>query len=370
MKKRKVLAMMMLAVSLCTTSITGCSGTDTESATLDGDLTKKTVITINGTKVTMDTMMYYIMEQEAEYSYYDTYYMATYGTSYWDMELDDNVTVREKLKEYVFEVAQLYEIFYQEAEAKGYELTEDDISEAEENAESIWESMSDKQKEATDLTQDSLTEIYKKISLATKYYDDVDAGLEIDEDAATESVNKDDYKEYSIEMMTLDKTTEDDDGYTVDVPKKTLKKALKRMETYQKKAEKKNSLEDVLPKKEKYIEVQSMVFMEGDGQLNDTLQTAAMKLENDAYTDIIEVDAGYVIIRMVDNECTDSYDEAVETAIEDAQTEAFDNAYEEIKKSYDVEVNDELWDQVTIGNLTIDDEDEESVEVTDDTSEE
>ena len=36
------------------------------------------------------------------------------------------------------------------------------------------------------------------ISLATKYYDEIDAGIGIDEDAVTKDIHPEDYKEYAI----------------------------------------------------------------------------------------------------------------------------------------------------------------------------
>lgn len=376
MKTLKKLTAFVLSAVLCIFGMTGCSGDDSDTPVLsgkllDGDLTKKTVMVVNDAEITMDTMMYYIMQQEAEYSYDDTYYTATYGISYWDMELDDEkTTVRQKVEEYIIEIAQLYEIFYQEAEKQGYELNEADIEEAKVNADSIWESMSDSQKEITDLTEESLEEIFKKISLATKYYDEVDAGLVVDEEKAAASVKKEDYKEYQIEMMCLDRLEEDEEGYLVDVPEKKMKAALSHMEKCRKKLKKGTSLQDVLPEKETRIYVQDKTFCEGDKQLSTELEAAALKLKNDGWTDIIDTEDGYVLIRMVNNDSTESYDQAVTEAVEEAQTDAFEQAYAKIKEDYQVELKTDIWDQIEIGNLTIDDEDEMSVEATDEASQE
>ncbi len=366
--KRLIMAMFLL---LLLPGLAGCSGSE-DASLPGGGLKSQTIITVNDTKIAMDTMMYYIMEQESEYSYYDVYYKATYGTSYWDLEVEEEEgrTVRDEIKDYILEIAQLYEVFYQEAQKRGYELTEEDEEEAKSNASSIWEKMSDRQKETTELTEELLVEIFKKISLATKLYDDVDAKLVVDEEAARNSVNPEDYKEYSIEIMSLDNIEEDDEGYWVDVPKKELKKAVKRMEQYGKKLKKGKTMEEVVPESEKRITVESLLFMEGDKQLGEVLEKAAVALKNDEHTGVIETDDGYFMIRMDNNESTESYDTAVQTAVEDAQTAAFEAAYNEIKKAYQVEINQDRWDQVVIGNLTIDAEEEESVEAPAEVSEE
>lgn len=357
LKKITKLAALILMVTLIVTMITGCSGKNSSNA-VGGDLAKKVVLTIDDTEVTMDTMMYYIMQQEAEYSYDDVYSMATYGTSYWDLELDDDgTTVREEVKKYVLEMAQLYEVFYLEAGKTGYELTEENIEEAKANASSIWLSMSDNQKKVTGLTEETLIEIFKRISLATKYYDDIESELAVDEEEITAGVKKEDYKEYIIEMMCLDKMEEINDEGTMDyVPEKKLKAAKKRMEKYRKKIKKETSLRDVLSKKEKRIYVQDMTFIEGDKRLNSTLEEAAKKLDNDGHTEIIDTTDGYVIIRMVDNASTESYDRAVQTAIENAKEEALEQKYQDVKKSYKIEIKEDIWEPIEIGNLTIDEE--------------
>lgn len=372
MRKLKMLTTIVLTALLIVMNIAGCSKSDTNTALLEGDLTKKIVMTVNNTEITMDTMMYYIMQQEAEYSYNDIYYTATYGTSYWDLEMegeDSKVTVRQEVQEYIIEVAQLYEIFYQESKAKGYELTEEDIEEAELNAYTIWQNMSEHQKEVTNLTQEALTEIFKKISLATKYYDEVEAGLGVDEEAITKTIHQEDYKEYSIEIMYLDNTEEDKDGSLIDVKRKELKAALKRMKKYKEQRKKGESLETLLAEDEDRIYVTQQNFIEGDRRISPILEAEAVNLKNDENTDIIETNDGYFLIRMVDNAATDSYEEAVAKAIEDTETEAFEKAYEEIRKSYKTEIKINLWDQIQIGNLTIDEEGEELIEMPDATSE-
>ncbi len=230
--------------------------------------------------------------------------------------------------------------------------------------------MSEHQKEVTNLTEESLIEIFKKISLATKYYDEIDAGIGIDEDAVTKDIHPEDYKEYAIEMMCLDKMEEDDEGYLVDVPKKKLEKSLKQMKAYEKKLKKGTSLQEVLSKKEKRIYVQEQNFIEGDKRLSSLLEAEAIKLKNNQHSEIIETEDGYVIIRMVDNAATESYDEAVAKAIETAESDAFEQAYVKVKESYQVDTKVDIWDQIEIGNLTIDKEEEESIEVPNDVSSE
>lgn len=358
MKKRKILAALGLAMTLV---LSGCNSDSQDQ----GD-SKETVISVNDTDITRDTLMFHIMQQEAEYSEYDTYYTASTGASYWDSAIDESgTTVRSQVQDYILEVAQMYEIFAQEAEKAGYEMTDEMKTEAAQNAAAVWDSMSDHQKEVTGLTKETLTKIYERISLGTKKFDEVEAGIQIDQDAVTATVNQDDYKEYSIQMMCLDKMEEvDEDGTMENVPEAKLKKALKRLKSYAKKVTKKKTLKKALPDNEKRIYVNEIKFIEGDSTLMDILEQPATKLKNGETTGVIDTENGYVVIQMIDNQCTDSYDEAVAAALEQAETDAFEAEFQKLKEQYKIEIKEDIWKDLTIGHLTIDDEEPESVNVT------
>ncbi len=95
-------------------------------------------------------------------------------------------------------------------------------------------------------------------------------------------------------------------------------------------------------------------FVLDDGTAEEAYQDAAVALEKDAFTkDIVETDTGFYIIKMVDNNASDAYDKAVTEAISQAEQDAFDAEYENIKKEYTIEVNSKVWDPIVIGKTTI-----------------
>ncbi len=55
---------------------------------------------------------------------------------------------------------------------------------------------------------------------------------------------------------------------------------------------------------------------------------------------------------MIDNNSTEAYEAECDKAIETAQEAKYDEWYKGIKDSYKVEVNNEIWDEVTIGAVT------------------
>lgn len=55
---------------------------------------------------------------------------------------------------------------------------------------------------------------------------------------------------------------------------------------------------------------------------------------------------------MIDNNSTETYDSECEAAISAVQEEKYIEWYNSIKESYNIVVNNEIWDTVTIGGVT------------------
>ena len=55
---------------------------------------------------------------------------------------------------------------------------------------------------------------------------------------------------------------------------------------------------------------------------------------------------------MIDNNSTEAYQSECDKAIDAARQAKYDEWYKGIKDSYKVEINNEIWDEVTIGAVT------------------
>ena len=67
----------------------------------------------------------------------------------------------------------------------------------------------------------------------------------------------------------------------------------------------------------------------------------------------LDEEAGYyVFVKMIDNNSTESYESACDSAIKEAQDAKYDEWYTALKDGYKIEINDEIWDTVVIGTVT------------------
>jgi foldase protein PrsA len=346
-KTRRIMSLLLVCVlAIGMTLTTGCSKKDKAT-------TSPVVVTVGDKEIQLNEMMYYIYAVETTGASYDAAYQSYYGTSYWDMEYSEGVTMREQTKKYVMDTAVMYEILYEKALAAGYTMTDEEKTEAESNADQIMTNITEEQLKVTGFTKDVLTKVQEKLIVGEKYYNELAEGYDINEDEIKSGIKAEDYKQYDTEYLFVPTQTYDANYQPVVLTDEEKEAALTSI---------KNALDKVkageefsaIAEADTTLQNSTVNFVYGDTNAETAYQDAAIKLDNDAVTnDIVETSLGYYIIKMVNNNSTESYDAAVDEAIKAKQQEAFDADYENIKKEYTITVNDAEWDKIVMGQTTI-----------------
>jgi foldase protein PrsA len=344
-KSKKILNLLLIALLAVGMTLTGCSKKQNPAESL--------VLTVNEQNVYLNEMMYYIYAVEASGAQWEQMYQTYYNSSYWDTEYEEGKTMRDQAKEYVMDTAIKYEIIYDKAVKADYTLTEDEKLQAESNAATILSEMTEDVLKITGFTKEILTKVQEKLMLGEKYYSKVVEDLAIDNDAIKDSIKFDDYKQYNTEYIFAATSKMDESYNAVEL-------------SDEEKAAAKTAVTDALEKVKEGAEFADIVkdndtlttadanFVYEDGSMETEYQDAAMKLENGDVTDsIIETETGYYIIKMVDNNSSESYDTAVSDAIATAEDEGFTAEYNKMKEDYTTTINAKVWDSIKLGNITI-----------------
>lgn len=334
--------------------------------------TTPVVATVNEEEIHMDEMMYYIYEAELTGNANEEMYQTFFGESYWDMTDDSGTTYRDLAKTETMDKALLYEIFYQRAIQSGYELKEEELAQVREDAKEIYDSLTAKQRDTMEMDEERLAEIFEKIEIVNTYYADFVNGLDVDEAVATSGIYEEDYQEYLVEYLFVPTTyyaenPEDadcddaDDCGLIPYSEEDRQAARERIEGYLKKAKeddmKSKEFADLVSEDDDVTEVSEATFLEGDEIFGAKFEKAALKLKDGEITDqIVEEEDGYYLIRMIDTDSKESYQTAMDNAVETAKDEAFQKAYETIKKEYKTVVMDDIWSPIVIGDITYDKE--------------
>ena len=313
---------------------------------------KEAVVTIDNIKIGMNELMYYIYQKEEEGNNYEQFYESYLDSSYWDMAYDEERTFRQVAKEEVLEDAIMYTIFAQKAEEVGYSLTEQEKTEVSKEAEQFFDSLSKTQKEKLGLTLKELITLQEKISLGSKYYDELMDSILIDETFIISQINVEEYRQYDVSYIHIPTVEYDENSNRIEYNKKQKKEAYEKMVTLLSMAKQTRDFNDLLSEDEVNLEIGEIGFVEGDELFGPIFEKEALKLENGQTADkIIEEEDGYYIVRMDNKNSTETYDEAVEQLITVTRYEGFQKIYNQIKKDYNIEINTSLWDSVTVGNM-------------------
>ena len=104
------------------------------------------------------------------------------------------------------------------------------------------------------------------------------------------------------------------------------------------------------------IQYNSGNFTEKSGWsfVSETNLKKIKSMKNNEISEVfLDEEAGYyVFVKMIDNNSTESYESACDSAIKEAQDAKYDEWYTALKDGYKIEINDEIWDTVVIGTVT------------------
>ncbi len=331
-------------------------------------LKPKVVLKVNDTKFTMDDMMYPIYERESQYLPYNEMYQYYTGQSVWDNTYngsDRNVQSGTSnaigLKQEIIDMETEYEVLYQEAKKAGEKLSDADKKEVKEEVAKALKGLSFTQKLQLNISKSSLTKRFEKRKLANNYKDAQVAELDktVDEKAAVKDISKTDYRQYKVQYYAFTGTKKDSDGNSTKRTAKEKEELKAKIEKIAKEAKTAKDFTKLVDDKEKDITYSTGDFTEKDGWSLITdkkllKQIKAMK-KNEISGVIEDKKTGYtMVVKMIDNNSSDSYDDACKSAIENAQNSAYDTWYQGIMKNYKVKTYSKVWDDVTIGTVTTD----------------
>ncbi|MDF2944820.1 MAG: putative rane protein [Herbinix sp.] len=339
MKKRKQKKLLSLIVLSATTFLLlGCSSS-----------ARTPIVTINDTKLYMKDFLYDIYVIETEGNRLDEYYQDNLGSGYWDYEYN-GTTMRENAKNSIITQVVMNELLSDQAIQHGFTLSEKERAKNEAAIDALIETSSEEALKDVGLSREVLNAAFNKISLSNLYYNELSKDFMLDEKAIRKSITKEDYREYKTECLYVPTVTTENntlipmDEKDIKAAYNTISNALDQVIT--------GTEFDTLLNENDTLAYYSRDFIYGNSNYEKGYQDAAIVLKNREYSDIISTNYGYYIIHMLDNYSMDRYDQAVEDAINAEEDAQFAVIYNKIKAQYDISINFDYWDTVTIGSIT------------------
>lgn len=314
---------------------------------------RKWILKVDDQTVYLDEMTYYIYSEEQNASMYDSLYQQIYGVSYWDYENEDGTTGTEQSRSNILSTVTQEQILYKEATNAGYSISDEDKETAKENVKEVLESLTKRETLKKGLSESDITAIYEKQAMIERYRDDIIAEANIDYDAIKEDIKYEDYRQYDVQYYYVGTVSTDEEGNETKLSDSEKKERLQKMEAILQKAKDGTEFESLIDDNEELIEfTKDASFTKTDsGNIDEDVETTAMKLKNDEISDIIEGSNGYYLVKMIDNNSKESYNDEIETKTTEKEDEVFNEKYQEMINKYNIEVNQDQWEQVKLGSF-------------------
>lgn len=337
------------------------------------NLRPRPVLTVSGTDsegkaitntVNYKDVLYDIYTTETQYNSMEQLYQQIYGSSFWEAENVDSAgrNGASAAKKELMDSLKQREILYMEAQKNNITLTDDEKKKIDEEVTEATKAMSDSQKKMKGLDEDTIRANIEKRLIAEKYKEKIITDLGIDENALKASVSKTDYRQYTLQYYTITKTEDDGNDGTKALSKEDLAKNKKAIEDVQKKAAKaedfsKNIITD---KNEDSIDDSTGVeygtedLIETDTDFMDAkTRKIVKKMKNNEVSAVLETDEAFYVIKMVNNNDTEAYDNQCDTVINQEKESKFSEKYKnDIKPNYTTEVQSYWKGRVTLGGIT------------------
>lgn len=306
-------------------------------------------VTVGDTDISMQKAMFLIYSMEVQGNSYAAYYESQYGMDYWEMVYDEEGhTTREVFKDETIKALIQYAVLYDCALKNGMELTADELLECASFVEELKGMLSAEETERGGFTGENLLETCEWMMLAEKYYTRMTETLGITKESVRETINKEDYKEYETEYLYLATTYYDEDYNVCEESAEVIESRMAQMQDYYEQVTEGVSFE-TLASADKMLVHNTRTFVDGGDGAEKAYKMAAKKLEKGDVSGPVQTEYGIYVIRMVDDECTKTYEATVEAEYEIQRNEAFQAAYEVLLTEYDVTVNTETWNDILLG---------------------
>jgi len=311
-------------------ALPGCEKKDGEvKLVLTTGFKKDEIFRIETMSCTLPEVMVYLTNTQDQYE-------SVYGTEIWNTDLN-GVTLEESIKETV--LAQLAQIKTMNllAQQHGVSLEEAELEKAGEAAAVYFGSLNETEREAMQVTEEIIRQLYAELALANKVYEYIikDINPEISDDEA---------RSITVQDIMIRTYTQDGTGKRLEYDESAREDARGRAEEILALArDEENDFESLVLQ---YSEGEKGTYSFGKGEMEETFENAAFNLETGEISNIVETEEGFHIIKCISTFNREETDANKVKIVEKRREEVFGQEYGDFVESLTRTLNQDLWDSV------------------------
>lgn len=330
-----LLTVLLLLLSGCMDSLKG------SKVVLTTGFEKNEVFRIEDMSCTLPEAMVYLVNTKNRYE-------SVYGREIWNVSLD-GVTLEENIKETVLAQLAQQKTMNLLARQNGVALSEEEEARVMQAAETYFQSLSEEEKSALQITVKDVDELYREYALARKVYQYIikDINPEISDDEA---------RTITVQYIYFRTCILDGTGKKIEYSEEEKQEILRKAEEvrFQLKNEEADFEELIL----KYSDSEEGTCSFGKGEKDQAFEDAAFNLETDEISDIVETPEGYYLIKCISTFNRTETDANKVKIVEKRREEVFGQEYEDFVAALTRNLNEDLWQSVSLAgteNITTSD---------------
>lgn len=330
-----LLTVLLLLLSGCMDSLKG------SKVVLTTGFEKNEVFRIEDMSCTLPEAMVYLINTKNRYE-------SVYGREIWNVSLD-GVTLEENIKETVLAQLAQQKTMNLLARQNGVALSEEEEARVMQAAETYFQSLSEEEKGALQITVKDVEELYREYALARKVYQYIikDINPEISDDEA---------RTITVQYIYFRTCILDGTGKKIEYSEEEKQEILRKAEEvrFQLKNEEADFEELIL----KYSDSEEGTCSFGKGEKDQAFEDAAFNLETDEISDIVETPDGYYLIKCISTFNRTETDANKVKIVEKRREEVFGQEYEDFVAALTRNLNEDLWQSVSLAgteNITTSD---------------
>lgn len=308
--KGVALCVMIMAAIMLTL---GCD----KSIKITTGLKDDVIFNLSGSQCSLSQIMIVLINEKNTYE-------RDFGQGIWSKSVQ-NISMEESVKEGIKEQQVYVDAMYMFAKEKNITLTKEEEQKIEEAAQEYFDTLTDTEKTTINVTLEDIKEIYRKSLMSRKVYDSIAEKVE--------------YEVSDEEARVMS-------AMYIFIKEKNEASHTKATEAYNKIA----AGADFYTVAAEYSDDEIIQIDLGRDEFVEEIEAAAFELKADEYTDVLETEQGYYIVKCVENYIKDKTESNKILILTNKQNEEFLKTFNPFLENLDLDFNNKIWDSIKLSD--------------------
>lgn len=326
--RRRVLFIITAAMLMASGCNVNKTDADTTKVVLTTGFAKNEIFRIEKASCVLPEVMVYLMNTKNQYE-------QTFGSQIWEVSYQGG-NLEDNIKETVLARLARVKAMNLLAQERGIALEEDELAKTKEAAEVYYDSLTQEEIQALEVSLQLLETMYQEYALAEKVYQNVIADI-------NPEISDDEARTITIEQIFIKTYTIDEKGQQVEFSQQAKTEAFRKAtEALQKIHEG----EDFSTVAVQYSDDSVTTYSFGKGSYDQVFEDAAFNLGTGEISSVVETERGYHIIKCISTFDRDETDRNKVKIVEKKRNEVFQEEYSSFVEGLTRNMNVDLWDTV------------------------